>query len=85
MKKTNLDSGKWWWAYLDDTGVVRVKKYTGDKIIQNTEQLPFCRGIFDPFKADNIHHARRIIAAFLSQEQVAEAKKDSWSEQFMQH
>lgn len=78
-----IGNGKWWWGYLDDLGVVRVKPYTGDKIIQNTEQLPFCRGIFNPFIAENIHDARRKIAAFLTNEQVQEAKKNSFTAQFM--
>jgi hypothetical protein len=79
-----IGTGKWWWAYLDDTGVVRVKPYTGDKIIQNTEQLPFCRGIFDPFTADNLKHAQTKIAEFLTHQQVEEAKKDSFTKQFME-
>ena len=82
--KDLIASGKWFWGYLDDLGIVRVKPYTGDKIIQNTEQLPFCKGIFDPFTADNIHHARQKIAEFLTKEQVQEAKKDSFTEQFME-
>lgn len=64
-----LNNGKWWWAYLDDTGVIRIKPYTTDKIIQNTEQLPFCRGIFDPFEAANKLDAERKIIQFLDNEQ----------------
>ena len=71
-----LTNGKWFWAYLDDLGVVRVLPYTGDKIIQNTEQLPFCRGIFDPFTANNKHEAQMIIATFLTEEAKVEAQKD---------
>ena len=79
----DLFNGKWWWAYLSDEGVVRVLPYTGDKIIQNTEQLPFCKGIWDPFVADSKHEAQMKIAANLTQMQLEEAKKDSWTGQFM--
>ena len=61
--------GRLWWAYLDDTGVVRVKKYTTDKAIQNCEQMPFCKGIFDPFVADNYRHAQLKIAEFLKEQE----------------
>lgn len=81
---TVLHNGKWWWAYLDDTGVVRVLPYTTDKIIQNTEQLPFCRGIFDPFTAPNKHAAQMKIASFLTEEARKEATKDSFTKQFME-
>ena len=72
-----------WWAYLDDLGVVRIQKYTNDRIIQNTEQLPFCKGIFSPFYAKTRHEAQLIIAQWLTEQQIKEAKKDSWTEQFM--
>lgn len=58
---------KRYWAYLDDTGLIRIKPYTTDRIIQNTEQLPFCKGIFDPFLAENMLDARRKIMQFLDQ------------------
>jgi hypothetical protein len=80
----DLKNGKWWWGYLDDTGVIRLKPYTGDKIIQNTEQLPFCRGIFDPFRANSRHEAQMIIAKWLTQQQIDEAIKDSFTKQFME-
>jgi hypothetical protein len=78
-----ITSGKWFWGYLDDLGVVRVKPYTGDKIIQNTEQLPFCRGIFNPFTAESKHHAQMKIADFLTNERIKEAQKDSFTASFM--
>jgi hypothetical protein len=40
-----------WWGYLDDQGIIHVKVYVHDKAIQNYEQLPMVRGIFDPFWA----------------------------------
>jgi len=81
-KMTNLIDSGWWWAYLDDGGVIRVLPYTGDKIIQNTEQLPFCKGIFDPFKAKTKHEAQMMIANWLTEQQIEDAKKDSWTNQF---
>lgn len=81
----NLHNGKWWWAYLDDTGCVRVLPYTDDKIIQNTEQLPFCRGIFDVFHAESKHEAQMKIASYLTDEARKEAQKDSFTKQFMGH
>ena len=47
-----------YWGYIDDTGIVHVKRYTGDRIIENTEKLPFCKGIFDPFYATNYQEAK---------------------------
>ena len=79
-----LHNGKWWWAYLDDTGVVRVLPYTTDKIIQNTEQLPFCKGIFDPFTALSKQHAQQKISEFLTEEKLKEAQKNSFTKQFME-
>lgn len=40
-----------WWGYLDDRGVIAVKAYVSDWDIQKCEQMPFCRGIFEPFTA----------------------------------
>lgn len=80
-----LASGKWWWAYLDDLGVVRVLPYTDDAIIERTERLPFCRGIFDPFIANNKQDAKIKIAQFLSEEAKKAAQKDSFTKQFMTH
>ena len=40
-----------WWGYLDDQGLIHVKLYLNDKVIQNYEQLPNVKGIFDPFTA----------------------------------
>lgn len=81
----SLAKGKWWWGYLDDQGVIRVFPYTDDKIIQNTEQLPFVRGIFEPMKADSKQHAQRMIAGWLTEQQIKDAKKDSFTKQFMEH
>lgn len=49
-----------WWGYLDDRGVIHVKRYTNDRVIQNCEQLPFCKGIFDPFEACNLQEAYKM-------------------------
>lgn len=72
---TRLNNGKWWWAYLDDSGVIHVKRYKNDKIIQNTEQLPFCKGIFEPFEASSFYEAKQIIAMFLDLEQQDQKKR----------
>lgn len=78
-----LHNGKWWWGYLDDTGVVRVLPYTDDAIIERTERLPFCRGIFDPFTAPSKTVAQYKIAEFLSEEARKEATKNSFTQQFI--
>lgn len=49
-----------WWGWLDDRGVITIKRYTNDRIIQNTEQLPFCKGIFDVFEAASLQEAYTI-------------------------
>ncbi len=64
-----------WWAYLDDQGKVHIKKYISDRQIQNCEQLPFCKGIFEPFEAYGYEDAHRKIAVFLSKEQEDEKRK----------
>ena len=74
MKPSPLNNGKWWWAYLDDQGKITVKPYTSDWEIQKVEQLPFCKGIFDPFEATNKHYARLKIAKFLDEQQYYEKK-----------
>lgn len=55
----SLIKGLYWWAYLDDQGMIHVKRYTNDRQIQNYEQLPFCKGIFDPFEAYDYAHAKQ--------------------------
>lgn len=57
-----------WWGYLDDQGLIHVKKYTTDRAIQNCEQMPFCKGIFDPFLAYDFNHAKMVIAKFVEEE-----------------
>lgn len=57
-----------YWGYLDDSGVIHVKQYVDDKTIQNYEQLPFCKGIFDPFYAKSLHQAQQKIMKFLDSE-----------------
>lgn len=70
-----LADGKWWWAYLDDQGVIKILPYTDDAIIQRTEQLPFCKGIFEPFKANDRIVAQRKIMIFLDEQQYHEKRK----------
>ena len=49
-----------WWAYLDADGIIHVKRYVDDKSIQNYEQLPIVKGIFDPFLAWGYEDAKKI-------------------------
>ncbi len=46
------------WGYLDDKGEIIIKSYTNDRVIENTEKLPFCKGIFSPFEANNMFDAK---------------------------
>ncbi len=70
-----LPDGKWFWAYLDTDGVIRVKKYVSDWDIQKVEQLPFCAGIFEVFKADSKQHAKMILAKWLDEQQGEQSKE----------
>lgn len=63
-----------WWGYLDDRGVIHIKRYTSDRAIQNCEQMPFCKGIFDVFEAYDYTHARSIITTFLKEQEYYEKK-----------
>jgi hypothetical protein len=56
------------WAYLDEDGKVHVKKYVNDRIIRNYESMPFVKGIFDPFRARDMHEARIMVYARYIQE-----------------
>ena len=74
MQKNTLNNGKWFWGYLDDQGVIHVKPYVSDWEIQKVEQLPFCKGIFDPFKAETKHDAQMMIAKWLDEQQYHQKK-----------
>ena len=63
-----------WWGYLDDQGVIHIKRYVSDWDIHKCEQMPFCRGIFEPFTALTHAHARIKISAFLDEQQAKEKK-----------
>jgi len=64
-----LSNGNWYWGYLDDEGVIHVKRYKNDYQLQKCEQMPFCRGIFEPMLAPNLHQAKLMIAAWLTEQQ----------------
>jgi hypothetical protein len=49
------------WGYIDDQGKIEVKKYFDDRTIENYERLPFVKGVFDPFYANDIWDARKMI------------------------
>lgn len=51
-------AGLWYWAYLDDTARIHIKRYIDDKTIQNYEQMPWVLGIFEPFEAINYETAK---------------------------
>lgn len=63
-----------YWAYIDDQGVIRIKLHTTDRAIQNCEQMPFCRGIFEPFYAHDYADAKRKIVEYLNKQQYYEKK-----------
>jgi hypothetical protein len=65
-----------WWAWLGDDGVIHIQKYTNDRKIQNIEQLPLCKGIFEPFEAVDYDHAKKKIQIFLD-EQTYHQKKNT--------
>lgn len=53
-----LIKGLLFWGYVDDEGVIHVKRYKNDREIANYELLPFCKGIFEVFEAYSIEEAR---------------------------
>jgi len=66
-----------WWGYVDNEGVIRIKRYVNDRQIENCERSPFCKGIFDPFLAWNQADAKAKILAFLHEEQTEWMKKQN--------
>lgn len=72
-----LNNGKWWWGYIDDRGVITIKPYTNDHDIFKVEQLPFCKGIFDPFFSNSKSEAYQAIADFLDEQQGKENRENS--------
>lgn len=61
--------GLLFWGYLDDQGRITVKRYTNDRVIENTEKLPFCKGIFGPFEAYDMKHAQTLVRERYAMEQ----------------
>jgi hypothetical protein len=59
----NVDYNHLFWGYVDDQGKIEVKRYSSDRQIRNYEQMPFVKGIFDPFKARDILQAKMMIMA----------------------
>ncbi len=51
--------GLLFWGYVDDQGIVSVKYYTNDRVIEQMERMPWCRGIFDPFEAYTMDEAKQ--------------------------
>ena len=64
----NRFKGLLWWGYIDDEGVIEVKRYTTDRVIENYERMPFCKGIFEPFQALDKEEAYALCYARVSQE-----------------
>ncbi len=54
-----LIKGLLFWGYLDDVGKIYVKRYTSDRVIENYEKMPFCRGIFGPTECIDFEDARQ--------------------------
>lgn len=71
MPRTKLPR---WWAYLDDQGVIRIKRYKNDHEIENCERMFFCKGIFNVFEAANYEHAKQLIIEFLNERSFYEKK-----------
>ena len=63
-----LIKGLFFWAYLDDSCHIHVKRYSGDRVIENTEKLPFVKGIFDPFEAFSLEEAKKMVIERYKQE-----------------
>ena len=63
-----LIKGLLYWGYVTDKGKIEVKRYVSDRMIANFERMPDVKGIFDPFYAYDIHHARELILERYNQE-----------------
>jgi hypothetical protein len=61
VKIMALIKGLLFWGYLDDQGKIHVHRYTNDRKIANIEALPWVKGIFDPFEAYDLKHARELV------------------------
>lgn len=59
MSKLILPKRPLWWGYLDNEGIIHIKRYTNDRAIQNSEAMPFVKGIFDPFEAWDYEDAKK--------------------------
>jgi hypothetical protein len=70
----SLIKGLLYWGYLDDSGIIHVKRYTSDREIRNYESLPFCKGIFDPFESFDIQEAKHKCLQRLNEEKYFEKK-----------
>jgi hypothetical protein len=53
--------GLLFWGYLDNTGRITVKRYVNDTIIANYERMTDIVGIFDPFEAFDMTHAKELV------------------------
>lgn len=63
-----LIKGLLYWGYVDADGVITVKRYINDRAIENTERMPWCKGIFDPFEAIDFKEARHKCHAIFEKE-----------------
>ena len=60
------------WAYLDDRGKIYVKRYMSDRVIENYERMPYCKGIFGPFEAYDLEHAKLMVKERYAREKRSE-------------
>ena len=57
----SLIRGILFWAYLDSDGLIHVKRYVNDRVIENYERMWFVNGIFGPFEAYDMKHAQELV------------------------
>lgn len=58
-----------YWGFLDENNQLTVCLYKDDKQIELTENMPFVKGIFDPFHCLNKADAYRKILEFIRKQQ----------------
>lgn len=76
MNKIILPGQKLFWAYIDCSEKIHVKKYKGDRAIRNAQESGTTIGIFDPFYAPNIKEATHMILEKWREERIF-MKKES--------
>jgi hypothetical protein len=57
--------GHLYWAFLDENEQITICRYKNDRQIELTEEMPFVKGIFNPFYALNRQDAEQKILEFI--------------------